>query len=340
MMNSFLTNKTFPIIIGITALIIALCSAFFSVYGIGNLFAGASIAAMVMASSLELGKLVATTFIYRYWSKSIGLIKTYLIVAIVVLTVITSAGIFGFLSSAYQKSSLDFKLSQEKIGLVENSKSFYINQIKSSEVRIQTLNDIRKVQEGRLSDALTNTFLVRNPIQLQQIQQQTIKSVDQANSDIKSENDKIEQCRVKLQDIDESINKIKIGSSEKKDIQTFKFLADALHTDLDTVAKWFIVLLIAVFDPLALTLVIAYNISISEKEDSITPKIIISPTPRDEVESDNVLKSEDKLNNVDPIVSNNVTSEEMPSEISVPIPIIQSQHQPPMDDFFKRMFKH
>ena len=351
-----LLKTKFPFFIGMAALLIALCAACFSVYGIGSLFAGASISAMIMASSLEVGKLVATTFLYRYWNKTVGLVKGYLTIAVIALMIITSAGIFGFLSSAYQKSSLDFKLSQDRIASSESSKGFYTNQVGFSEDRIKVLNDTRRIQEFRLSEALTNTFLARNPIQLQQIQQQTIKMVDQANEDIKIENSKIEEARSKIQSIDEKVNLMKTGSNEKKDIQTFKFLADALHTDLDTVAKWFIVSLIFVFDPLAIALILAYNVAVYRKEDESVLDVPPTETPKKEkveivkpVEATVVEESIRHTNkDAQPIIEEKLNvQEEIPSkEITlIPRTNIQSVDVPPLipaqfDDYYKRMFKH
>jgi len=104
------TQFTFERIVGLSSLFIASCAAFFSIIGIGMLFSGSAIASMIMASSLEIGKLVATTFLYRYWKKSQLLLKTYLILAVVSLMFITSLGIFGYLTSAYQQSSIENKL--------------------------------------------------------------------------------------------------------------------------------------------------------------------------------------------------------------------------------------
>ena len=103
--NRMTKSSKFPLLLGISALLIALCAAFFSVYGISTLFAGASMSVMIMASSLEIGKLVATTFLYRYWNKCQTYLKTYLVGAIFILMLVTSMGIFGYLSAAYQKSS-------------------------------------------------------------------------------------------------------------------------------------------------------------------------------------------------------------------------------------------
>jgi hypothetical protein len=350
MKDKIINNTTFPYFLGFSALLIALCAAIFSVYGIGSLFAGASVSAMIMAGSLELGKLVATTFLYRYWQKTIGIVKTYLTIAVVLLMIITSAGIFGFLSAAYQQSSLNFKLTQEKIVNIEQSKGYYTNQIGISQERIKVLNETRKIQESRLSEALTNTFLVRNPIQLQQLQQQTIKLIDQANDDIKNENTKIEESRNKLQSIDENINQLKIGATEKKDIQTFKFVAEELNTDLDTVAKWFIISLIVVFDPLAIALILAYNVVVYKKEDvrikeedDTEKKTLDSEVKTNSVVEDKPINPIQNVSESEPIIQpvvytpkNEITVEPSTTQIQIDSPI---GHPPEMDDYYKRMFK-
>lgn len=344
MKDLIITNKRFPLFLGFTALLIALCAAFFSVYGIGSLFAGAAISAMIMAGSLEIGKLVATTFLYRYWQKTIGLVKLYLTTAVIALMLITSAGIFGFLSAAYQKSSLEFKLNQERIHSIEQSKSFYTNQAQLSENRIKMLNQTRIIQEARLSEALTNVFLARNPIQLQQIQQQTIKLIDQANDDIKTENNKMEQSRNQILNVDEKVNVMKLGAAEKKDIQTFKFLADALGTDLDTVAKWFIVSLIFVFDPLAIALILAYNVAVYKEDDrAVNPELNVESKKEFElvgsVETEPVVQEirHTNQNEIKIEETSNISQETTSNETSnSPIPHTESQG---MDSYFKRMFK-
>lgn len=345
MKDLLITNKRFPLFLGFTALLIALCAAFFSVYGIGSLFAGAAISAMIMAGSLEVGKLVATTFLYRYWQKTVGLVKLYLTLAVLALMIITSAGIFGFLSAAYQKSSLEFKLNQERITSIEQSKSFYTNQVQLSENRIQILNQTRTVQEARLSEALTNTFLVRNPIQLQQIQQQTIKLIDQANEDIKVENSKIEQARSQMLGVDEKVNSMKLGAAEKKDIQTFKFLADALGTDLDTIAKWFIVSLIFVFDPLAIALILAYNVAVYRREDDRIiekPKSVVEPEVKKELEIVGPVETKPVVQEIRHTNQDEVKNEEslnISQETVSNETVIEHQNPQSMDDYYKRMFK-
>ena len=105
----FEQSKSFNKLVGFSALSIAGSAAFFSVYGLSKLFAGAQLAVIIMAGSLEFGKLVAASFLYRYW-KDINLLhKIYMTVATVILVLITSAGIFGFLSNAYQGATVSFE---------------------------------------------------------------------------------------------------------------------------------------------------------------------------------------------------------------------------------------
>jgi hypothetical protein len=250
----------FERLLGITAIIIALVAAFFSVYGIATLFAGAFVLTAIMASALEVGKLVAVTFLYRYWKKTEWFLKAYLSIATLVLMVVTSIGIFGYLSAAYQKSAIEFKANQERIVMIESQKTYLNDKIDQSKIRIQILNEMRKIQETRLSEALTNAFLTRNPIQLKQIQDQTVELVKSADADIKSEQIKIQDSNNESQKIDQQVNEMRFSSASNKDIQTFQFVADQFGSTLDKVAKWFIITLIFVFDPLAVALILAYNV--------------------------------------------------------------------------------
>jgi len=257
----------FSIILGCSALLIALCAAFFSVYGIATLFAGASISAMIMASSLEIGKLVGTTFLYRYWQKCEKFLKTYLIIAILVLMVITSLGIFGFLSAAYQKSAVEYTVTQEKIAAIEIQKGYSKEKIDSSKKRINDLSKLRETQESRMNTTLTNEYVSRNPLQLKQLEQQNVDLINDTDKNIKEENQKIQSSIDDISKYDGQINDMKLGNASRKDVQTFKFVADALHLTLDQVARWFIISIIFVFDPLAVCLTLAYNVAVYKKED-------------------------------------------------------------------------
>lgn len=282
----------FDKLLGITAIVIALVAAFFSVYGIATLFAGAFILTTIMASSLEVGKLVAVTFLYRYWHKTQGFLKTYLSIATLVLMLVTSLGIFGYLSAAYQKSAIEFKASQEKIVMIEDQKTYLNDKITQSKIRVQTLNDMRRIQESRLSETLTNAYLTRNPIQLKQIQEQTVDMVKSADESIKAEQDKIQNTMEEIHTIDQQVNDMKFASAGTKDIRTFQFVADQFGTTLDKVAKWFIFTIIFVFDPLAIALILAYNVVAYKKDDEVIapqrPTTLLEP-PQESAKVENSL---------------------------------------------------
>ena len=251
-----------------TSMLIAGCAAFFSVYGIGLLFSGAIVAAMIMASSLELGKLVTTSWLFRYWGIANKLMKIYMVTAVVVLMCITSLGIFGYLTAAFQKSSLESELANTKIATLEVQKISEVKKLDSVRSNIDKLLALRASQEGRLSETMTNALIARNPIQLQNIQNQINDQISDLNKQIETENTKLKDASDKSGKIDDEIFKLKIDNSQKKDITTFKFVADEFNTDIRHVVKWFIIVLITVFDPLAVVLLLAYNMSSNTRTDA------------------------------------------------------------------------
>ena len=138
----------FRILLGLTALLIAGCAAFFSVRGIATLFSGAFLSVVIMAGSLELGKLIATTFLHRFWSKTSKLLKSYLLVAVLLLMAITSLGTYGFLSAAFQSNAAKFENNDAKIELIEQQRTSIKEQVEQLQERIKTLNESRIQQQG------------------------------------------------------------------------------------------------------------------------------------------------------------------------------------------------
>lgn len=307
-MNRNLLN--FNLLLGFSALFIAGCAAFFSIWGIGLLFSGASIAAMIMASSLELGKLVATSFLYRFWKRSQWMLKSYLCGAVFVLMLITSLGIFGYLTSAYQQSSVKYGMMMDTIKTLEDQKKQELVKIQDVKSRIDSLAALRKTQEARLSEINTNSLLARNPIQFRQVQDQTMELIDQTDKNIQIENTKSSEYSTTIDGIDKKIADLKLNTAANKDIQTFKFVADELNVSLNTVVKWFILVLIFVFDPLAVALILAYNMAISKEYAIYSTVETPEPKPEPKKEPEPVVKKEE-----------NVVTETV-SEVSIPQPVV------------------
>ena len=319
MKNKLLPQSRFPWLLAFSAIFIALCAACFSVYGIATLFAGATISVIIMGTSLEIGKLTGVTFLYRYWGKTKMYLRVYLSIATVMLMIITSMGIFGYLSSAYQKSSIEYSVTQDKIKVTEQ-------QIVLSQRSIDTLIALRTSQNTNQM----NEFVVRNPTLFRQVNEQ----IAETDKSIKEESKKKDDLIV-------SVTSLKLGTAEKKDVQTFKFVADALGLPLDTVARWFILMIIFVFDPLAIGLILAYNIAVYRKEDE---SVYDTPTP---IESALEPPKETIADEAEPPKEIIIDEVEQPKEIIIDKvePNVEEVKETPQDekssltDWFKQMYK-
>ena len=205
--------------------------------------------------------------------------------------VITSFGIFGYLSAAYQSSSIENQLFEEKVTSVENQKKYSQDVITDAKKRIDNITSLRATQENRLSQLLTNSYIVRNQIELDNVNQQTQDLINQSQKNLESENGKIEKAISDIEKYNNQISDLKLNMGHKKDVITFRFVADALHMDLNTIVKWFISILISVFDPMAVCLLLAYNTAVykdeNETEDGDLP--IVIPTSVSPIESDSMV---------------------------------------------------
>ena len=224
-------SKYFIYWIGLSALLIAGSAAAFSVYGLAKLFSGAFLSVVIMAGSLELGKLVTASFLYRYWNMINWFQKVYMTIATIVLVFITSAGIFGYLSNAYQGATLEFEKQSTELIAVEE--------------RIEQLEEDKVFLKEELSVAISE--LPDNYITAKR------KLREDYNPQILMVNEEILDYKKTRADLE--IQLVSTGV----DVGPAIYLARTFGTDIDTVVKFFIFILIFVFDPLAVMLVIAYN---------------------------------------------------------------------------------
>ena len=114
----------FPFLIGFSALSVSGSAAFYSVFGLSKLFAGASTEVIIMAGSLEFAKLVTASLLYQYWNELNKFFKYYLTLAAIILIIITSMGIYGFLSAAYQDTYQKLLVSENQIEFLEEKASW------------------------------------------------------------------------------------------------------------------------------------------------------------------------------------------------------------------------
>lgn len=238
----------FTFLLGLAALLVAGCAAYFSVLGIATLFIGSYYQVMFMAGTLEFGKLIATSYLYRYWSKTTFVLKMYLIVAVLTLVGITSLGIFGYLSAAYQVNSTKNEQIEQQIIIIDQQKQNFKTEISQVQTRIDTLNKSRIEQEKRLPNLSSKTA---KPI---------YDDIQRAGDEIKSLNERTQQLNNSLIEKDNEVISLRSEAGKAKDIGTFKFIAQSFNMSLDTIVKIFILIIVLVFDPLAISLVLAFNV--------------------------------------------------------------------------------
>jgi|LULU01.1.fsa_nt_gb hypothetical protein len=244
----FEQSKNFSNLVGISALLIAFSAAFFSVFGLSKLFAGAELSVIIMASSLEFGKLVAASFLYRYWDRINLLQKFYMTFATVVLVIITSAGIFGFLSNAYQGATVEFEKESTNLIFKEDR----LKQLQEDKIYL------KEELDQAIADLPDNYRTARR--KLREDYQPQIAQINKQMIDLKGE-----------------IGELKTALVETGvDVGPVIYLARTFQTDIDTVVKFFIFILIFVFDPMAVMFVISYNVALEDRKKYLSNNSEIS----------------------------------------------------------------
>ena len=237
-------------LVGLSAIIVAGCAAYFSVTGLGVLFAGASLSVMVMAGALEFAKLVAATYLKQQWDVIKGFNKWYLATSVATLMLITSAGIFGYLSNAFQQQNLELQKVERDIAVYQTQITKNDAEIARYTTQLNNQQNIRNSQESNLSKQIDNN---RSTSRVSQM----IRSADK---EIASVSKRIDELTIQNNVALDSINAIKNNNIElEREVGGFRFVAEAFNVPLNDVVKFFILIIVLVFDPLAVALIIAFN---------------------------------------------------------------------------------
>lgn len=248
------STKTFKFLIGGSAILISAMAATFSITGIASLFSGYFLTVALMMGSLEFSKIVVASYLSRYWNEVTTLLKTYFIFALIILILITSGGIFGYLSDAYQKTKGDYSIVEKQVEILKVKQNSFIE-------RKNRLLDDRKLQlnSKKSSQARMDSLTVRG------------QNINRTRTDISDIDKSVSQLDKNISISEDSISyyDVKILELESKNIQgelgPLKYIAVVFNTSMDIVVKYFIFLLIFVFDPLAILLFVSLN-SLIKKE--------------------------------------------------------------------------
>ena len=260
--------RVFPFIIALSALSVSASAAFYSVTGLSMLFAGAGLAVMIMASSLEVAKLVIASLLYQYRQTLPKLLKFYLTAAAVVLILITSAGIYGYLSAAYQKTSDQTSIVDSKVASLETKKKLF------EETRDNILKEKQSLAslQGTLSQSSTTQYTDKKGNLVVRSNNAAIRNIESASKSNDKLSAKIDVVNDSIFSLESKILEIKNTAVGESELGPLKYLSKLTGIAMDKIINWYILVIIFVFDPLAIALVIAANFAFSrlkQKENII-----------------------------------------------------------------------
>lgn len=262
-----LRKSIFPFIIALSALSVSLSAAFYSVSGLGKLFAGASLQVIIMASSLEVAKLVIASLLYQYWDTLNKVLRAYLSIATVILMLITSMGIYGFLSGAYQETANRAGTVDAQVTLLETKKANYIGQrdllVKEKEGLVTSMTSLQSgLANNKTSyvDKKGNLIQSSNSADRKSLERQ----LDASSTRQESLNTKLDDINTKIFDLDNQIIEVKTGSDIASELGPLKYISGLTGTPMDQIVNYLLLIIIFVFDPLAISLVIAANFAFAQ----------------------------------------------------------------------------
>jgi len=251
------------LLLGLSALFVAFNAAFFSVSGLSKLFAGASLSVMLMASSLELAKLITAGYLYNYWEKINKAFRVYLSIGVVILILITSLGIYGFLTAAFQDTFNVYSVTEKQRSFLQQKEKFWADDVARYDVELGRISEnIATLSNAKATGIqvrdTTSTTGFRNTISTTELRlaQQRIGVEEDNRKEVQSKRevaaDSLQSIQLKILDLDTDTE---IGS----ELGPLQYLSGLLDKPMDQIINWFILIIIFVFDPLAVALVIAFN---------------------------------------------------------------------------------
>ena len=255
-------ERIFPFIITLAALSVSASAAFYSVSGLSKLFAGAAFAVIVMAASLEVAKLVIASLLYQYRKTLPIFLKVYLSIACFVLILITSMGIYGFLSSAYQETSAKSGSIDSQIALIETRRDNTKEQLSVYTDEKESINKaVSDLRSGLANNVIqyTNAEGVLITTTSSSTRRALEKQLDQAIDRQTTINDRVDGLNTKLFEYETEIVEVSTNNDIAGELGPLKYLSGLTGIPMDEIINYLLLTIIFVFDPLAIALVISAN---------------------------------------------------------------------------------
>jgi len=262
-------ERIFPFIVALSALSVSASAAFYSVFGLSKLFAGASMQIIIMAGSLEVAKLVVASLLYQYWNSINKLLRAYFVIATFILMIITSGGIYGYLSGAYQETSTQSEFLDKQVAVIEQKQIRFEEQ--KSDLKIEKAAVVKSISDLRIA--------LSNPAQVQYIDRNSGQLITTSSSSARralqsevktsiSERDNIDLRLNAVTDsiatLDVSILDAQINNESARELGPLKYMAELTNQPMASIVNWFMILIIFVFDPLAIAMVVAANMAFAQ----------------------------------------------------------------------------
>ena len=272
-----LSKGTLPFIIAFSALSVSASAAFYSVSGLSKLFAGASFEVIIMAGSLEVAKLVTASLLYQYWDKINKVLRTYLTIATIILVLVTSMGIYGFLSAAYQETYQKLSINENRIEFLDQKREFYQQDVTRYDDELARISgNISTLSNARATSIqvrdTTSSTGVRNTISTAELRlaQNRIEVEEKNRNDVQARReiaaDSLQKYQLEILDLE---NNTEIAG----ELGPLQYLSGLTGTPMDKIINWLLLVIIFVFDPLAISLVVAANFAFAQafpkKEEEI-----------------------------------------------------------------------
>lgn len=257
-----------PVLITLSALAVSTSAAFYSVSGLSKLFAGAQTEVIIMASALELSKLVTASLLYQYWDKLNKLLRTYLLVATTVLILITSLGIYGFLSAAYQETYSSLLVTENKEQFLDQKIQFYQEDLARYDTELSTISaniailSTTRADQIQIRDTTSNTGY-RTAVSTAglKLAQKRIDEEEKNRSNIVEKRqvviDSIQAFKLRQLDL-------RNNSDQAGELGPLKYLSGLTGKPMDIIINWLLLVIIFVFDPLAVSMVVAANFAFKQ----------------------------------------------------------------------------
>ena len=248
------------------ALSLSVIAAYYSIAGLAAIFAAAVIPIMIMGSILELAKVVVTIWLHEYWVRARWLMKIYLVSAVIMLMLITSMGIFGFLSKAHSDQSLVSGDSQAKVSIFDEKIRTSKENIDANRRALKQMDEAVDQVMGRSADEKGAEKAVQIRRSQNKERARLISEIDTEQKTVAKLNEEAAPLRAEFRKIEAEVGPI-------------KYIAALIYGDnpdaniLERAVRWVIILLVCVFDPLAIMMLLASTESLKWSREGRTSRV-------------------------------------------------------------------